>query len=126
MLAAQVGIAGGTILEDGVTLWGQVGVNKTIRIGAGAVVLGQAGVTNNLEGGKTYMGFPATEASAKDANWCGSKEFLNSGKSNGLALAHYPFKLYFTLNSSATLLMVCSSGVYEKSGKAFSSLLLSK
>ena len=65
LLAAQVGIAGGTILEDGVTLWGQVGVNKTIRIGAGAVVLGQAGVTNNLEGGKTYMGFPATEASAK-------------------------------------------------------------
>jgi UDP-3-O-[3-hydroxymyristoyl] glucosamine N-acyltransferase len=65
LLAAQVGIAGGTILEDGVTLWGQVGVNKTIRIGAGAVVLGQAGVTNNLVGGKTYMGFPATEASAK-------------------------------------------------------------
>jgi UDP-3-O-[3-hydroxymyristoyl] glucosamine N-acyltransferase len=28
-------------------------------------VLGQSGVTNNLEGGKTYMGFPATEASAK-------------------------------------------------------------
>ncbi len=65
LIAAQVGIAGGTILEDGVTLWGQVGVNKTITIGANAVVMGQSGVTHSLEGGKTYMGFPAELASDK-------------------------------------------------------------
>lgn len=65
LIAAQVGIAGGTILEDGVTLWGQVGVNKTITIGENAVVMGQSGVTHSLEGGKTYMGFPAEPAGEK-------------------------------------------------------------
>ncbi|MBU6262180.1 MAG: UDP-3-O-(3-hydroxymyristoyl)glucosamine N-acyltransferase [Bacteroidetes bacterium] len=65
LFAAQVGIAGGTTIEDGVTLWGQVGVNKTITIGAGAVVLGKSGVANHLEGGKVYFGAPAIEASIK-------------------------------------------------------------
>lgn len=62
LFASQVGIAGGTIIEDGVILWGQVGVNKTITIGANAVVMGQSGVTASLPGGKTYMGYPAEEA----------------------------------------------------------------
>lgn len=61
LIAAQVGIAGGTILEDGVTLWGQVGVNKTITIGAGAVVMGQSGVSRNIEGDKIYWGTPTQE-----------------------------------------------------------------
>ncbi|MGN6602189.1 MAG: UDP-3-O-(3-hydroxymyristoyl)glucosamine N-acyltransferase [Ginsengibacter sp.] len=65
LLAAQVAIAGGTILEDGVTLWGQVGVNKTISIGTNAVVMGQAGVTSNIEGNKTYWGTPIQEFYSK-------------------------------------------------------------
>lgn len=65
LFAAQVGIAGGTIIEDGVTLWGQVGVNKTLTIGANAVVLGKSGVPSSLAGGKTYFGYPAKEASVK-------------------------------------------------------------
>lgn len=65
LFAAQVGIAGGTTIEDGVTLWGQVGVSKTLTIGANAVVLAQSGVPSSLEGGKTYFGYPAEEASLK-------------------------------------------------------------
>lgn len=65
LIAAQVAIAGATILEDGVTLWGQVGVNKTITIGAGAVVMGQAGVANSIAGNKVYMGTPAIDAGEK-------------------------------------------------------------
>lgn len=61
LIAAQVGIAGGTVLEDGVTLWGQVGVNKTIKIGENAVVMGQAGITSSIEGNKTYWGTPIQE-----------------------------------------------------------------
>lgn len=61
LIAAQVGIAGGTILEDGVTLWGQVGVNKTIKIASGAVVMGQTGVASDLPGDKIYWGTPAQE-----------------------------------------------------------------
>jgi UDP-3-O-[3-hydroxymyristoyl] glucosamine N-acyltransferase len=65
LFAAQVGIAGGTIIENGVILWGQVGVNKTITIGENAVVLGQSGVHTSLAGGKTYMGYPVEEAGVK-------------------------------------------------------------
>ncbi len=65
LFAAQVGIAGGTIIEDGVVLWGQVGVSKTLTIGANAVVLAQSGVPSSLEGGKTYFGYPAEEAGLK-------------------------------------------------------------
>jgi UDP-3-O-[3-hydroxymyristoyl] glucosamine N-acyltransferase len=36
-----------------------------LTIGENAVVLGQAGVTNTLEGNKVYMGFPAEDASIK-------------------------------------------------------------
>jgi len=65
IIASQVGIAGATVVGNGVTLWGQVGVNKTITIGDNAVVLGQSGVTASLEANKTYMGYPAEDASIK-------------------------------------------------------------
>jgi UDP-3-O-[3-hydroxymyristoyl] glucosamine N-acyltransferase len=38
---------------------------SAIHIGDGAVVLGQAGVSKSLEGGKTYFGTPAEEARKK-------------------------------------------------------------
>jgi UDP-3-O-[3-hydroxymyristoyl] glucosamine N-acyltransferase len=65
LFAAQVAIAGGVIVEDGVTLWGQVGVSKTLTIGANAVVLAQSGIPSSLEGGKTYWGTPTEYASLK-------------------------------------------------------------
>lgn len=65
LFAAQVGIAGGAIIEDGVTLWGQVGVSKTLTIGANAVVLAQSGVPSSLKGNTTYFGYPAEEAGIK-------------------------------------------------------------
>jgi len=65
LIAAQVGIAGGVKIEAGVTIWGQVGIGKTLTIGENAVILAQAGVPSSLKGNKTYMGFPAEEASIK-------------------------------------------------------------
>lgn len=65
LFASQVGIAGATKIEDDVTLWGQVGVSKTLTIGKGAVVLAKSGVPSSLEGGKTYFGSPAIEAKQK-------------------------------------------------------------
>jgi UDP-3-O-[3-hydroxymyristoyl] glucosamine N-acyltransferase len=65
ILAAQVGIAGGTNLGDGVILWGQVGVNKTISIGENAIVMGQAGITSSIEGNKMYWGTPIQEFYSK-------------------------------------------------------------
>lgn len=70
LLAAQVAIAGGTTLKDGVTLWGQVGVNKTLTIGVNATVLAQSGVGKDIEDGKVYFGSPAEDALTK------KKEFI--------------------------------------------------
>lgn len=61
LFASQVGIAGCVVIEDEVTLWGQVGVKSGIKIGAKAVVLAQSGVGHNLEGGKSYFGSPAED-----------------------------------------------------------------
>lgn len=65
LIAAQAGIAGCVIVEDDVTLWGQVGTTSGITIGEKAVVLGQTGVTKSIEGGKTYFGTPVEESREK-------------------------------------------------------------
>ena len=65
LIASQTGIAGCCILEDEVTLWGQVGTNSGITIGKKAVVLGQTGVTKSVAGGKTYFGTPIQESRTK-------------------------------------------------------------
>ena len=64
LFAAAVAVAGCVTIEDGVTLWGQVVVNKTLTIGENAVLLGRTGVAGDLEGNKTYWGAPAQEARA--------------------------------------------------------------
>ncbi len=65
LIASQCGIAGCVVIEDEVTLWGQVGVTSGISIGAKAVVLAQTGISKSLEGGKTYFGSPVEEARNK-------------------------------------------------------------
>ncbi len=62
LIAAHVVVAGYVVIEDGVTLWGQTVVNKTLTIGANAVLLGRTGVSNSLEGNRTYWGAPAQDA----------------------------------------------------------------
>ncbi len=65
LFAGQVGIAGATVIEDGVTLWGQVGVSKTLTIGENTMVLAKSGVPSSLDANKVYFGTPAIEASVK-------------------------------------------------------------
>jgi UDP-3-O-[3-hydroxymyristoyl] glucosamine N-acyltransferase len=65
LIAAQCGIAGCVVMEDEVTLWGQVGTTSGITIGAKAVVLAQSGVSKSLAGGKVYFGYPAEESRDK-------------------------------------------------------------
>lgn len=65
LIASHTGIAGCVVIEDEVTLWGQVGVISGITIGKGAVVYAQSGVGGSLEGGKAYFGSPAGEARSK-------------------------------------------------------------
>lgn len=65
LFAAQVAIAGATTIEDGVILWGQVGVSKTLTIGANAQIMAQSGVPSSIEGNKTYWGTPVEDVLAK-------------------------------------------------------------
>jgi len=59
LLAAQVGIAGSTVLEDDVVLGGQVGVAGHVRIGQGAMASGKTGLTNDVDARTVMSGYPA-------------------------------------------------------------------
>jgi UDP-3-O-[3-hydroxymyristoyl] glucosamine N-acyltransferase len=61
LMAAQVGIAGSTVLEDDVVFGGQVGVGGHLTIGRGAMAVGQSGVTNSLDAGAMVAGYPAID-----------------------------------------------------------------
>ena len=65
LLAAQVGVAGCVDMEDRVTFWGQVGCASGIRIGEGAIVLAQSGISKDLKGNTTYFGSPCGEVREK-------------------------------------------------------------
>ena len=64
LMAAQVGIAGSTEIEDDAMLGGQVGVGGHLTIGRGAVAVGQSGVTNSLEPRAMVAGYPAIDVQA--------------------------------------------------------------
>jgi len=65
LLAAQVGIAGSTVIEDDVVLAGQVGVAGHLRIGKGAVATAQTGIPHSLDAGEFVSGYPAI----KNRDW---------------------------------------------------------
>jgi UDP-3-O-[3-hydroxymyristoyl] glucosamine N-acyltransferase len=62
LMAAQVGIAGSTDVEDDVIFGGQVGVGGHLTIGRGTVAVGQSGVTNSLAPGAMVAGYPAIDS----------------------------------------------------------------
>ena len=61
LLAAQVGIAGSTTLEESVTLAGQVGVAGHLTIGKGTVATAQTGIPNSVDPGSFISGYPAID-----------------------------------------------------------------
>ncbi|MCD4698737.1 MAG: UDP-3-O-(3-hydroxymyristoyl)glucosamine N-acyltransferase [Bacteroidales bacterium] len=65
LFASAVLVAGVTHIEDDVILWGQVAINKDLRVGKGAVLLGTSAIDKSIEGNKVYFGAPAVEAREK-------------------------------------------------------------
>ena len=61
LCAAQVGLAGSTILGRNVVMGGQSATAGHLEVGAFATIAVKGGVTKSLEGGKTYAGFPAID-----------------------------------------------------------------
>ncbi|NOT27342.1 MAG: UDP-3-O-(3-hydroxymyristoyl)glucosamine N-acyltransferase [Acidobacteria bacterium] len=61
LLAAQVGIAGSTEIEDDVVFGGQVGVSGHLTIGRGSLAVAKSGITNSMEPGAMVGGYPAID-----------------------------------------------------------------
>lgn len=61
LLVAQCGIAGSTVLGDGVVLGGQVGIAGHITIGDGTQIGAQSGTAKSLPAGSLVRGTPAME-----------------------------------------------------------------
>jgi UDP-3-O-[3-hydroxymyristoyl] glucosamine N-acyltransferase len=62
VVVAQTGIAGSTILEDGVMLGGQVGLAGHLTVGKGAQVGAQSGVMKDIAPGERVLGTPSVPA----------------------------------------------------------------
>ncbi len=59
IICSMSGIAGSSVIEDNVTVSVQVGITDHVRIGAGAILAGRTGVTNDVPAGAIVSGFPA-------------------------------------------------------------------
>jgi len=61
LLAAQVGLAGSSVIGERVQLGGQVGIAGHLEVGAGARVAAQSGVPNDVPPGAEIGGYPAMD-----------------------------------------------------------------
>lgn len=59
IIVAQAGIAGSSVLEDGVVIGGQVGLADHVRLGKGSMVAAQSGIMADLAPGQVVFGSPA-------------------------------------------------------------------
>jgi UDP-3-O-[3-hydroxymyristoyl] glucosamine N-acyltransferase len=57
-LAAQVGLAGSSVLGRNVTIGGQAGLAGHLEIGTGAIVGAKTGVSSDVEPGAVVLGYP--------------------------------------------------------------------
>lgn len=65
LIASHSAIAGCVVIEDEVTIWGQVGITSGVTIGKKAIILAQSGVSKDLKGDRTYFGTPCDESRKK-------------------------------------------------------------
>ncbi|MEY2950036.1 MAG: UDP-3-O-(3-hydroxymyristoyl)glucosamine N-acyltransferase [Saprospiraceae bacterium] len=61
LFAAQVGIAGNTIIEDQVTVYGQVGIIQNLRISSNSTIMAKSLVTKDVPPNSNYFGIPAKD-----------------------------------------------------------------
>ncbi|MGZ6987587.1 MAG: UDP-3-O-(3-hydroxymyristoyl)glucosamine N-acyltransferase, partial [Thermoanaerobaculia bacterium] len=69
VLCAQVGVAGSSVIGDGVILGGQVGVAGHITVGNGVKVQAQSGIGADVPPGQALHGTPAIGYRAYQKSW---------------------------------------------------------
>jgi UDP-3-O-[3-hydroxymyristoyl] glucosamine N-acyltransferase len=59
VICGQVGIAGSSVVGDGVMMGGQAGVSDHVHVGSGARIAGKSGVIRDVKDGEAVGGYPA-------------------------------------------------------------------
>jgi UDP-3-O-[3-hydroxymyristoyl] glucosamine N-acyltransferase len=59
IICSMSGVGGSSVVEDGVTISVQAGVNDHVRIGKGALLGGRTGAANDVQPNAVVSGFPA-------------------------------------------------------------------
>ncbi len=62
VICGLAGVAGSSVIADGVRVGGGVGIADHVRIGRGASIAGGSGVMNDIPDGESWAGYPAKEA----------------------------------------------------------------
>ncbi len=61
VIAALSGLAGSTVIGDGVKVGGQVGFKGHVTVGSGVTIAGQSGIWGDIAEGATVSGSPARD-----------------------------------------------------------------
>jgi UDP-3-O-[3-hydroxymyristoyl] glucosamine N-acyltransferase len=80
IMAGNSGVAGSVTLGNGVIIGGSASVKDHTTIGDGAIVGAGSGVANDIEAGKTVLGYPAIDARDALKQWAILKRLVRDSK----------------------------------------------
>jgi UDP-3-O-[3-hydroxymyristoyl] glucosamine N-acyltransferase len=78
IMAGHSGLAGSVTLGDGVIIGGSASIKDHTTIQSGATVGAGSGVMNDVEAGKTVLGYPAQDARDMLKQWVAVRRFVKS------------------------------------------------
>ena len=76
IIAGHSGLAGSVTLGDGVVIGGSASIKDHVTIQSGAVVAGGSGVMNDVEAGKTVLGYPAQDSREMLKQWAALRRLV--------------------------------------------------
>ncbi|NNC84987.1 MAG: UDP-3-O-(3-hydroxymyristoyl)glucosamine N-acyltransferase [Bacteroidia bacterium] len=76
IMAGNSGLAGSVTLGDGVIIGGSASIKDHTTINSGAVVAAGSGVMNDVEAGKTVLGYPAQDSRATLKQWAALRKLV--------------------------------------------------
>ena len=80
IMAGHSGLAGSVTLGDGVVIGGSASIKDHVTIHSGATVGAGSGVMNDVEAGKTVLGYPAQDARDMLKEWVGIRRLIKANK----------------------------------------------
>lgn len=78
IMAGHSGLAGSVTLGDGVIIGGSASIKDHTTINSGATVGAGSGVMNDVEAGKTVLGYPAQDARDMLKQWVAIRKFMKT------------------------------------------------